>query len=330
MKFEKYAIADIHLHLDGSLSPKAIIDVAKKEGTKLPTYDEKELVQYLSVPENCPSLNEYLKLFDLPNLAVQTKFCLNYCTLDLLKRLSDDGVKYCEIRMAPQLSTNKGLSQEEVVKTLIETLIEGEKKYGIKANLIVCMMRGDNNKEKNLETIEIAKKYKGQKIVAIDLAGAEAIFPNEMFDLEFALIQKYGLNVTIHSGEARGAESVKSAIKFGADRIGHGIHAITDKKLCELIKKLGICLEICPKSNLDTKAVNSYEELPIKAFLKQGIRFSINSDNMTVSNTSVKKEFETLSKLGLNEKELQLIAMNTIEALFCDNETKEYLKKFIL
>ena len=330
MKFEKYAIADIHLHLDGSLSPKAIIDVAKKEGTKLPTYDEKELVQYLSVPENCPSLNEYLKRFDLPNLALQTKFGLNYCTLDLLKRLSDDGVKYCEIRMAPQLSTNKGLSQEEVVKTLIETLIEGEKKYGIKANLIVCMMRGDNNKEKNLETIEIAKKYKGQKVVAIDLAGAEAIFPNEMFDFEFALIQKYGLNVTIHSGEARGAESVKSAIKFGADRIGHGIHAITDKKLCELIKKLGICLEICPKSNLDTKAVNSYEELPIKDFLKQGIKFSINSDNMTVSNTSVKKEFETLSKLGLNEKELQLIAMNTIEALFCDNETKEYLKKFIL
>ena len=330
MKFEKYAICDIHLHLDGSLSAKAIIDVAKKEGTTLPTYDEEELNKYLRVPVNCPSLNEYLKRFGLPNLVLQTKYGLNYCTLDLLERLAKDGVKYCEIRMAPQLSTAKGLSQEEVITTLLNTLEEGEKKFNIKANLIVCMMRGVDNKDKNRETIELAKKYKGTKLVAIDLAGAEALFPNELFDFEFALIKKYGLNLTIHAGEASGPESVKSAIQFGADRIGHGIHSITDKNLCELIKKIGICLEICPKSNIDTKAINSYNELPVKAFLEQGIKVSINSDNMTVSNTSVKKEFETLAKLGFIEKELQLIAMNTIEALFCDSETKQYLKKFIL
>ena len=330
MNYEKYAIADIHLHLDGSLSAQAVINVAKKENIKLPTYDEKELLEYLKAPENCPSLNELLKRFDLPNLVLQSKYGLKYCTLDLLKRISDDGVKYAEIRMAPQLSTSKGLTQEEVVLSMIEALKEAEKLYGIKSNLIVCMMRGKDNFEKNKETIELAKKYKDDKVVAVDIAGAEAIFPNDMFIMEFALVKKYGLNLTIHAGEASGADSVASALSYGADRIGHGIHAISDKNVCKTLKKMGICLEICPKSNLDTKAIKSYDELPIKQFLKMGIKVSINSDDMTVCNTSVKKEYETLSKLGFSEKNLREFALNTIEASFADQQTKEYLKKFIL
>lgn len=330
MNYEKYAIADIHLHLDGSLSPKAVIDVAKKENIELPTYDEKELVNYLQAPENCESLNELLKRFELPNLVLQSKYGLRYCTLDLLKRISDDGVKYAEIRMAPQLSTAKGLSQEDVVKTMIEALKEGERLYKIKSNLIVCMMRGENNFAKNKETIELANKYKNDKVVCVDIAGAEALFPNDMFIMEFALVKKYGLNLTIHAGEASGPDSVASALSYGANRIGHGIHAINDKNVCKLLKKSGICLEICPKSNLDTKAIKSYDELPIKQFMKMGIKVSINSDDMTVCNTSIKKEYETLSKLGFNEQDLQEFALNTIEASFADQETKEYLKKFIL
>ena len=110
MNYEKYAIADIHLHLDGSLSPKAVIDVAREENIELPTFDENELMDYLKAPDNCESLNELLKRFDLPNLVLQTKYGLRYCTLDLLKRLADDGVKYIELRMAPQLSTAQGLA----------------------------------------------------------------------------------------------------------------------------------------------------------------------------------------------------------------------------
>lgn len=330
MNYSKYAIADIHLHLDGSLSSKAIIEVAKKENLILPTYDEVELMSYLQVPENCESLNEYLKRFNLPNVALQSEYGIKHCTLDLLKRLSEDGVKYTEIRMAPQLSTLKGLTQEDVIKIMIVSLKEGEEKYGIKSNLILCMMRGNDTHENNFETIELAKKYYGDKVVALDIAGAEALFPSELFEKEFELIEKYGIKLTIHAGEASGAESVASALKFGANRIGHGIHAITDKNVVELLKKREICLEICPKSNLDTKAINSYEELPIREFMKTGVKVSINSDDMTVSNTSVKKEYETLSKLGFSENELKELCLNTIEYSFADKDTKEYLKKFIL
>lgn len=330
MNYEKYAIADIHLHLDGSLSPEAVIEVAKKEKIELPTFDKNELRKYLEVPENCQSLNEFLERFALPNLVLQSKYGLNFCTLDLLKRLSNEGVKYAEIRMAPQLSTDGGLSQEDVVVELIKTLKESEKKYPIKANLILCMMRGTNNYEKNIETIELANKYRNDKVVAVDLAGAEALFPNELFEKEFALIKKYKLNLTVHAGEASGSQSVLSALEFGAARIGHGINSIHDEKVLDLLKKREICLEICPKSNLDTKTISRYEDLPIRKFMELGIKVSINSDDMAVCNSSVKKEYETLSKLGFKEKELQMFALNTIEYSFADKQTKEYLKKFIL
>ena len=324
MDYKKYAIVDLHLHLDGSLSAKAIIEVARKEGIKLPTENEEELNKYLMVPENCQSLNEYLERFALPNLVLQTKFGLETCTLDLLKRLADDGLKYVEIRMAPQLSTDKGLTQEEAVETLIKTLGKAEN-FGISSNLILCMMRGDNTKQKNFETIAVAKKFLGRGVVAMDLAGAEGLFPNEMFDEEFKLINKMSIPLTIHAGEASGAESVKSALKYGASRIGHGIHSIEDKSVLKELKDKNIFLEVCPKSNLDTKTISKYEDLPLKEFANHGIKVTINTDDMTVSNTTLKQEYETLAKMGFKEKDLKQFAINTIEASFASKELKQNL-----
>ena len=328
MDYKKYAIVDLHLHLDGSLSSKTIIKVAKKEGIALPTYSETELNKYLRVPENCQSLNEYLERFSLPNLVLQTKAGIQTCTLDLLERLAKDGLKYVEIRMAPQLSTNKGLTQEEVVKTLIKTCKIAEK-FRIFSNLILCMMRGNNTKEKNLETIKVAKKFIGNGVVALDLAGAESLFPNEMFEEEFNLAHKLGIPLTIHAGEASGASSVLSALKYHAVRIGHGIHSVEDETILNELKKRDICLEVCPKSNLDTKTISKYEDLPLRKFVNKGIKVCINTDDMTVSNTTLKQEYETLARLGFNEKELNEFVQNSIEASFADNKIKNYLLNFI-
>ena len=327
MNYRQFAIADIHLHLDGSLSAKAIIEVAKEEGIKLPTYCPYKLNKYLRVPKKCQSLNEYLTRFDLPNLVLQTKNGLRKCSLDLLSRLAKQGLKYCEIRMAPQLSTAQGLSQKEVVETLIETFKEQKL---IHANLILCLMRGEDTHAANLETIEVVKEFYGKGVVAIDLAGAEALFGNELFQKEFELAKKYGLPFTIHAGEAGGAESVKSAIEMGAARIGHGIHSVEDKNVLELLEKQGICLEICPKSNLDTKTIQSYEDLPLIQLKTAGVKVSINTDDMTVSNTELWKEYRTLYKLGFNENELREFALNTIDAAFISEAEKVILKKFIL
>lgn len=328
MDYKKYAIVDLHLHLDGSLSAKAIIEVARKEGIKLPTFDEEKLNIYLMVPHNCGSLNEYLERFSLPNLVLQSKQGLEICTLDLLKRLKKDGLKYVEIRMAPQLSTDKGLTQEEVVETLVKTIKIAEKS-GIFSNLILCMMRDQNTKEKNLETIKVAHKFLGRGVVAMDLAGAEGLFPNEMFDEEFKLINKLGIPLTVHSGEASGASSVKSAIKYGAVRIGHGIKSIEDDSVIKELVEKGITLEVCPKSNLDTKTISKYEDLPLKDLIKKGVKISINTDDMTVSNTTLKQEYETLARLGFNEKNLQEFAVNSINCSFASDKIKQYLLSLV-
>lgn len=328
MDYKKYAIIDLHLHLDGSLSAKAIIKIAKKEGIKIPSFEEKELNEYLIVPHNCGSLNEYLERFSLPNLVLQSKYGLEVCTTDLLERLAKDGLKYVEIRMAPQLSTDQGLTQEKVVKILIKTMKKARKSC-IFSNLILCMMRGNDTHEKNFETIGIAKKFLGKGVVAMDLAGAEALFPNELFKKEFEEINKLGIPLTIHSGEAAGSESVSSALKFGAARIGHGIHSIEDKNVIKELIKRGVCLEICPKSNLDTKTINKYEDLPIREFMKNGIKVTINTDDMTVSNTTLKQEYETLVKLGFSEEELKSFAKNSIDFAFCNSKLKGYLNSLI-
>lgn len=328
MNLKKYAIIDLHFHLDGSLSVKSVLEVAKKENIKLPTYKVEELQNLLSVPEDCKSLNEYLERFALPNLVLQSKFGLKTCTLDILERLASQGLKYVEIRMAPQLSTARGLTQSEVVETLISALREGEK-YDIYSNLILCMMRGADTKKANIETVEVAKKYLEKGVVALDLAGAEALFPNEMFDEEFKLANKYEIPLTIHSGEAAGPESVLSALKYNPVRIGHGVHSIDDEKVLELLKKRGICLEICPKSNIDTKTYSSYSELPIRKLVEYGIKVSINTDDMTVSNTTLEQEYQTLVNLGFNEKELCEFAVNSIEASFANKDIKDKLFNFI-
>ena len=146
--FEDYALFDIHLHLDGALSSEIIIKIAKEEGIELPTYEPRELDKYLMVPKDCKDLNEDLERFDLPNLVLQTKYGLKEATNDLLDRLAKQGLKYVEIRMAPQLSTAKGLSQDKVVETLLEVINKSEKVHSIKSKLILCLMRGAS-KEKN-------------------------------------------------------------------------------------------------------------------------------------------------------------------------------------
>ena len=324
-KYRKYALVELHLHLDGALSSKAIIEVAKKEGFNLPTFDEEELNKYLIVPKNCQSLNEYLERFDIPNLALQTEFGLRTCTLDLLKRLSDDGIKYAEIRMAPQLSTQGKLTQEEVVIILINVLRMGEQLYGIKSNLILCLMRGAP-KEKNLETIEVARRYLNHGVVLLDFAGAEALWPNNIYLDEFRIINGYNIPFTNHAGEALGAESVKIALENRAVRIGHGTHSYQDEEVMDYLVKHEIPLEMCPTSSIDTKAIKNYQEMPIKQYLERGIKVTLSTDDPTVSNVTLKDEYAHLKEdMGLSDNDLHTIALNSINAARLSEQEKEVL-----
>ncbi|MCH5171464.1 MAG: adenosine deaminase [Erysipelotrichales bacterium] len=317
---------DLHLHLDGSISPNTLIRIAKKENIKIPTFDELELIKFLQCPIDCKSLNDYLTRFDLPGLVMQTKYGLSEVMYDLLKRLNEQGIIYTEIRFAPQLHLKQGLSQEEVVEAVLEGMNKAMVDYPIKAQVILCCMRGEFNHELNLETVRVAKKYLNAGVCAIDLAGAEALFKTHTFKKEFELAKELEIPFTIHAGESDSIDSIKTAIEFGAKRIGHGIRAVDDEDFMKYLAENKIGIEMCPTSNLQTKAVQNIEEYPLKTFMKHGMLVTINTDNMTVSQTNIEKEFKLLEdKLNLTPQEKEKLLRNAVEISFTNDKIKEEL-----
>lgn len=291
---------DLHLHLDGSVSPEFMLQQAQKQEISLPASCEKELIPFLTVSENCTSLNEYLEKFDLPLSVLQTEDALEHCVYDLLLRLSKLGLSGAEIRFAPQLHQRKGLPMEAVIEAAISGLNRGIRDFSMKSGLILCCMRTDvtqqENVKKNLKTVELAKHYLQNGVIALDLAGAEALYSTDLFDTVFTTSRNLDIPFTIHAGEAAGPFSIKKAIEFGACRIGHGVHCIEDPSCVELLIKKQIPLEICPTSNLQTKAVLDIANHPVLSLLDAGVCVTINTDNMTVSNTTLEKEYNLLSK----------------------------------
>lgn len=303
---------DLHLHLDGSLTPAYVIRQAKKQGIELPVWDEKELVKYMTAPVDCQDLNEYLEKFDLPCSVMQTEDGLTDAAQDVCKQMKERGLSYVEIRFAPQLHTKKGLTQRQVVDAVLRGLICDE---SFEARVILCCMRMKDNEKENLETIQLASEYLGKGVVAADLAGAEALFPTSSFENVFQKAKEAGVPITIHAGEADGPESIWTALRFGAQRIGHGVRCLEDEKLVEYLREKQIPLEVCPTSNFQTKAVKG--EYPLKKMLEKGLCVTLNTDNTTVSGTTLEKEFDIAeNQLGLTREEIMTLKKNAEKARF--------------
>ena len=178
-------------------------------------------------------------------------------------------------------------------------------------------MRGEDNEEWNLQTVETAKKYLGDVVCAVDIAGAESLYPTERFAPVFEKVREYGLPSTIHAGEAAGPESMKTALAFGAKRIGHGVAAVEDPELVRRLIEEQITLEVCVTSNYQTKVVPSIEAHPIRRLFNAGVRVTVNSDNRTVSNTNVRKELDILRNVfGFKEQEIEKMEEYAWEARF--------------
>lgn len=317
---------DLHLHLDGSLSVEVVKTLAERIGYDFGGKNVKEL---LSVGENCESLPEYLKCFDLPGILLQTEDALELAAYDLVKRLADQGLIYAEIRFAPQLHKQKGLSQGQAVEAVVRGVEKGCLETGICAGVLLCAMVNGSDKE-NEETMELAKAFCGKKkvggVVGADIAGPEGLVPMAHFEGLFKRAYQAGVPFTIHAGECGDYENVAKAVSYGARRIGHGCAAVKSEACMRLLADQGITLEMCVISNLQTKAVGSVGEHPLKAFYDRGIRVTYNTDNMTVSDTDLAKEAELIRKyMGFGEEDLRKMNRYAVEGAFVTGEVKERL-----
>ena len=319
---------DLHAHLDGCIT----VDIAKKlaalQQITLPAKNDEELLSLLSVPDTCEDLNDFLKCFDLPLSLLQTEEALEEAVYLVLSEMQKDGVIYAELRFAPQFHTQKGMTQE----TAIQAALRGLKKSPVPGNLILCCMRGETNQQENMETLELSRKYLVEDggVVAIDLAGAEALFPTEDYEALFAKAKEEKVPFTIHAGEAGDAEDVKTAIRMGASRIGHGVRIAGNEEVIQLVKDAGIFLEMCPTSNRQTKAVTNMSDYPLKDFLENGLKVTLNTDDPAIERTTLSREFQYMETLlGLTEAQKQQLLFNSVEATFASEITKNRLKQIL-
>lgn len=315
-EIKKLPKIELHLHLDGSIP----IELA----SQLTGLSQEAVKEKMIAKDKCHNLSEYLTKFDFPISIMQTKENLTLIATNLVNKLASEKVIYAEVRFAPMFHTKKGLTYEEVIEAVLLGLKSNKQ---IKSNLILCMMRGAS-REENLKTINMAEKYLNKGVCAIDLAGAEDKYPIDNYLELFKIANQKGIPYTIHAGENGSAEEVKKAIEIGAKRIGHGIHAIEDETVLNLIKEKNILLEICPTSNVQTNTIDKYQDHPIKQFYEKDIPLSINTDNTTVSNISLNQEYLKISKyFNFNVSDYQKINLFALEHSFLNKLEKQELKK---
>lgn len=317
---------ELHCHLDGSVRPQTIIDIALDKGIPLPTYDTNRIANYLQAPIDCESLDDYLKCFDLPLLIMQDEESIRRVTYELLEDSAKENIKYIEIRFGPRLHQRKGLALDKIVESVLEGMMMGEKDFGIKSNLILSCLR-HHPVDTVYDVIECGKKYLGKGVVALDLAGAEVDGFVKKYIEPVKLAKDNGFHITIHAGETGSGQNVWDAISYlGAERIGHGVFIKDCDLAYELVKSNGITLEMCPTSNVQTKAVKGYENHPIASFLRDDILVTVNTDNTRVSNTTLGNEINLISNQHqLTIDEYKAIYNNSVKASFADDSIKEYL-----
>lgn len=287
---EKLPKTDLHVHLDGSLRLDTIIELARKQSVKLPSFDRDELFRRIYAGEVCQSLDEYLKAFDITLSVMQTEESLERSAFELAEDAWKEGVRHIEVRYSPLLHTREGLRLTTVVEAVLRGLRMAKRTYGIRYGLILCGIRS-MSAESSVRMAELCIAFKNRGVVGFDLAGSEVNNPAALHQKAFQLILSNNINCTAHAGEAYGPDSISQAIhKCGAHRIGHGTRLIENGDLLNYVNDHRVPLEVCPSSNIQTKAAASWDAHPVDFFVDYGLRVTINTDNRLITDTTVSKE----------------------------------------
>ena len=306
---------ELHCHLDGSLS-RGFIE--KRLGREVSQSE-------LSVSEDCRSLNEYLEKFDLPGKCIMDETGLKEAGYDVLKSMKQENVCYAEIRFAPLLSETPDMNCNKVIEALLAGLEKGKRDFGIEYGVITCAMR-HHSEEENARMLRTAREYLGHGVCAADLAGAESLYPMSEFMELFKKTKALGMPFTLHAGECGSVQNILDSVETGAGRIGHGIAMRGYADVQKELQKKGIGIEMCPISNLQTKAVPGAEAYPLREFIDGKLLVTVNTDNRTVSNTTMTKELEFIQKMyNITDEEILLMMKNAADVAFTDDAVREKL-----
>ncbi|HEL2418744.1 adenosine deaminase [Streptococcus suis] len=319
---------ELHCHLDGSLSLGVIRQLAQMAKITIPGEDE-ALRKLVSVHGKVDSLMAYLKLFDFVRPLLQTSTALELAAYDLVRQAASDKVIYIEVRFAPELSTDQDLTILEAVSAVLVGLNRGQEDFGVVAKLLVCGLKQTKpNQTKELFSAIADLAPKG--LVGFDFAGNEADYPTEELRDIIQFTQALGYPMTFHAGECGCVTNVIQALELGIRRIGHGTALTRNPEAIQAFVNSGATLEMCLTSNLQTGAADSIEYFPYHELVEAGANITINTDNRTVSNTTLNREYQLFVEyFGTSKADFYRFNQNAIQASFASEEEKKVLLELL-
>ena len=319
-------LIDLHRHLDGNIRPRTIWQLAQKNNIQLPTDNFESFLPHVQITDSEADLIAFLKKLDWGVGVLKTLDDVVRIGYENVEDAFNADIDYAELRFSPYyIAMAHNLPIEGVVEAIIEGVNQGKEKFTTKINLIGILSRTFGIEHCQTE-LNALLAYKND-LVAIDLAGDEYNFPGSLFESHFKQARDAGLNISVHAGEAAGAESVWHAIeKLGATRIGHGVACAKDKKLMDYMREHQISLESCLTSNYQTGTIKNLANHPVKTFLANDLLVCLNTDDPAVENIELADEFQLAqSLLGLTNVQINQLQYNAVQMSFLSTQEKTNL-----
>ena len=317
----------LHDHLDGGLRPQTVLELARESGYReLPTEDPDELARWFTLGADRKSLELYLEGFRHTVAVMQTRDAIERVAAECAEDLAADGIVYAEVRMAPELLTDAGLTLDEATTAMLDGFRRGSDGRPITMGLIITAMR---QAARSVEIAELAVRHRDDGVVGFDIAGPEAGYPPSRHLDAFHLIARENFHFTIHAGEGFGLPSIWEALQWcGAERLGHGVRIVDDinvrpdgrvtlGRLAAYVRDRRVPLEMCPTSNVHTGAAHSFEEHPIDLLRRLRFRVTVNTDNRLMSDIDMTREFHSLVEaFGFGWDEIEWLTINAMKSAF--------------
>lgn len=309
---------DLHRHLEGSLRLSTLAEIAHQHGVDLPSWDLEELRPYVQIIDDPPDFHGFLAKFRLLRRFYSTREAVMRIAYEAVADAAEDNIKYLELRFNPvALAKVQGFSYEEVADWVVSAAEDAQREHDIQVRLIAQIGR-DENINVARQVAEVAVAFQDRGFVGLDLAGDEIVYPAKRLAPIFRWAKDQGLHITIHAAEAGPATNIRDAIELlGAERIGHGVRAMEDLSVMDLLAERGITLEMCPTSNLQTGVVSKLGHHPLWAYQKVGIRVTINTDDPSISNTTLTDEYiVALRGIGIPLRAIRQMITTAAKAAF--------------
>ena len=308
--------AELHVHLDGSLRPETMVELARKAKVALPSYEPEPLRRFMLV-DDAANLQDYLDRFDLTIPLLQTPEAVERVAYEMVEDAARDNVRYLEVRYCPHLSQRQGMTLDEVMQAELRGLARGERDFGVVARVINCSLR-HYDPAVSIEIAECSVAFRDRGVVAFDLAGGEAGRPPGNHRAAFDLAAAGLLGVTVHAGEAAGAQSIADAVHLcHANRIGHGTRLYESPDLQSYIRDRRILIEANITSNVQTRAVPRAAEHPVRGYFDAGLNVTLCTDGWLMAGVSLSDEYWLAhTQLDFNRPEIDRMILNAFEGAF--------------